>query len=102
MSGKLIRSISLVFVIVFGAIFCICMWIGYKQESYMIVPAVAFTGIYVWILLCELWGAFTGYKKTLSTRYTHWTKNHKWLSLFAIISFVIAMIALAPHLWVYW
>lgn len=102
MTGKLIRAVSLVFVIVFGAIFCVILWIGFKQESYMIVPAVAFTGIYIWILLCEVWGALFGYKKTLSTRFNHWAKKHPVLAWAALISFFIAMSALLPHLGVYW
>lgn len=101
MTGKLIRAASLIVVIVFGAIFCAILWIGFKQESYMIVPAVAFTGIYIWILITEVWGALTGYKKTLSTRYNHWAKKHPVLAWTALICFAIAMLALVPHLGVY-
>ena len=101
MSGKLIRAISLIFVIVFGAMFCASMWVGYSQEEYMIVPAVGFTGIYVWVLACEVWGALFGYKKTLSTRFNHWAKKHPTLAWFSLICFAIAMLALVPHLGVY-
>ena len=102
MTGKMIRAVSLVVVIVFGAIFCVLLWVGYAQEKYMLVPAVAFTGIYVWILLCEVWGALTGYKKTLSTRFNHWAKIHPILAWASLISFFIAMAALIPHLGVFW
>ena len=100
--GKLIRAISLVIVIVFGAIFVAINWIAFIQNKFMIVPAVCFSGIYAWVLGCEVWGAVSGYKKTLSTRWNHWAKEHPVLSWAALISFAIAMVALVPHLGVYW
>ena len=98
MNGKLIRAISLIPVIVLGGAFCAFLWIGYKQVSYMIVPAVAFTGIYIWILITEVWGATTGVKKTLSTRFNHWVKLHPVLGISSLILFWLAMTALVIHL----
>lgn len=99
MSGKLIRAIALIFVIVFGAIFCGILWVGFSQEFYMIVPAVCFTGIYLWVLGCEVWGALWGYKKTVSTRITHWIKAYPLWGFLAMLTFAISMLALPIHFW---
>jgi hypothetical protein len=101
--GKAIRNISLVIVIVFGAVFCGILWYAtFFQNGYMWIPAAGFTTIYAVVLIFEVIGATTGYKKTLSTRYNHWTKEHPVLSLVSIICFLIAMFALAPHFLAAW
>lgn len=102
MNGKLVRSISLVIVIVSGLAFCAVLWLGFAQDHNMIVPAVAFTVIYAWILICEIWGATTGVKLTLSTRYKHWASEHPVLSWVCLALFWIAMSSLCVHLGVFW
>lgn len=101
--SKWVRQISLVVVIVFGAAFCGILWYATaKQASFMWIPAAGFTTIYIVVLIYEIIGALTGYKKTLSTRYNHWAKEHPVLAWVALACFIIAMIALVPHLGVYW
>ena len=100
--GSLIRKISLVILMVSGVVFCVLLWIGYSHRDYMIVPAVGFTGVYIWFIAMEIWGALTGYKKTLSTRYKHWTTEHPVMSWIALGLFWLAMTALVVHLGVYW
>lgn len=102
MDGKIIRTVSLIILMASGALFCVLCWVGFSQNSYMIVPAVGFTGVYVWFIIMEIWGALTGYKKTLSTRWKHWATLHPVLSWVALGLFWIAMTALVIHLGVYW
>ncbi len=105
MTGKLIRAVSLIFVIVFGAIFCGLCWYGFALFPPMIIPAIAFTGIYLWVLAMEVAGVLFGYKRTLSTRWNHFaaqSRKNAIISWLALISFFIAMGALVPHLGVYW
>lgn len=102
-NGKTIRRVSLYFVIIFGGAFCGILWYAtFKQASYMWVPAACFTSLYALVLIFEVIGAMTGYKKTLSTRYNHWTKGWFWLSLIATTCFIIAMLALFPHFMAAW
>ena len=102
MDGTLIRKISLVILIITGAAFCGLCWYGYSLFKPMIIPALAFTTIYVTVLIYELIGAMFGYKKTLSTRWKHWAEDHPVLSWVALILFWVAMTALIIHLGVYW
>jgi len=102
MSGKLIRRISLWFVILCGLGFVVLLWIGYRQFKPMIVPAVIFTTLYIVVLIGEVWGATTGVKKTLSTRYKEWTQENQALSWIALGLFWTAMSALVIHLGVFW
>lgn len=102
MSGKLARAISLIVVIITGIAFCTLLWIGVHQEAYMIVPAVCFTGIYAWVLINEVWGATTGERITLSTRWKHWAAEHPVLSWTAIGLLWICILALGIHLGIFW
>lgn len=102
-NGKLIRNVSLVVVIGFGAAFCgMLWWATFKHASYMWIPAAAFTLIYIVVLVFEVIGSVTGYKKTLSTRYNHWVKQHPVFALITTLFFVIAMLALFPHFMAAW
>jgi len=102
MNGKIIRATSLIALIITGLAFCIINWIAFFQASYMIIPAVAFTVIYIWVLIMEIIGATTGYKKTLSTRWKHWAEKNPILSWTALGLFWVAMTALVVHLgWYY-
>lgn len=96
-SGKLVRKLSVIVVMVFGVLFCIGLWIGFKQDANMIVPAVGFTGVYLWFIAMEIWGVLTGNKKTLSTRLTNWVEDHKVFGSLTLITFLISMIALYIH-----
>ena len=101
--GKVVRNISLVFVVVFGAAFCGILWYAtFKQAGYMWVPAAGFTTIYAVVLIWEVIGSLTDYKKTLSTRFNHWAKEHPVLAFVSVMCFVIAMFALAPHFLFAW
>jgi len=105
MTGKLIRSLSLVVLIITALAFCVLLWIAYATYPFMLVPAVGFTGIYVWVLLVELWGALVnvgGEKDTLSTRFKHWAMKHPVMAWISLGLFWIAMTALVVHLGVYW
>ena len=100
--GKFIRSTSLVILMASAAVFCGLCWFAVSQKSYMIIPAVGFTGVYIWFIGVEIWGALTGYKKTLSTRWKHWATEYPTLSWVALGLFWVAMTALVIHLGVYW
>ena len=111
MTGKFIRRASLIVLIITGAAFCgICWWgvaVWKTEQGFrpMIVPAVGFTGTYLWFLAVEVWGALTGYKKTLSTRYKHFLQQNtkfQWVGLIGLLLFWIAMTALCVHLGVFW
>ena len=105
MSGKLWRKASLVVLIITGAAFCGMCWWGYFIFPPMIIPALAFTTIYIVVLIYEVIGAMFGYKKTLSTRYKHFLQGstmNKWIGFGGLILFWIAMTALCVHLGVFW
>lgn len=102
MNGKQIRAWSLGVVITAGLAFCGLTWLGYAQFKPMIMGAIMFSGIYIFVLIMEAIGAFFGYKKTVSTRWKHWATNHPVLSWTALGLFWIAMTALIVHLGVYW
>jgi hypothetical protein len=97
MNGKMIRKITVTIVMVFGVLFCVGLWIGFSQEPTMIVPAVGFTGVYLWFIAMEVWGVLTGNKKTLSTRLTNWVENHKVFGTLTLMCFLISMVALYIH-----
>ena len=101
-AGKLARFWSLIVLILTGAGFVGLNWLGYYQFKPMIIPALAFTSIYILVLIFEVIGALFGYKKTLSTRWKHWATQHPVLSWTALGLFWIAMTALVIHLGVYW
>jgi magnesium-transporting ATPase (P-type) len=113
-NGRIIRKVSLVIVIVAAGIFCAICWWGValwevEKDGHsvrpMIIPAIGFTGTYVWFLLVELWGALTGYKKTLSTRYKHFLQQKpEWavIGIVGLTAFLIAMVSLYVHLAVFW
>lgn len=102
MTGKFVRALTLVVLMATGAIFCAILWVGVKQVSYMIVPAVGFTGVYTWFIIMEIWGVLTGVKKTLSTRFNHWVKEHPVLGITSLTLFWLAMTALVIHLGFAW
>lgn len=105
MSGRLIRQLSLIVLIITGAAFCGLCWWAMAIFKPMWIPAACFTTIYVVVLIYELIGAMFGYKKTLSTRYKHFlqgsTKN-KIIGFGGLALFWIAMTALVVHLGVFW
>lgn len=95
--GKIGRKITVIITMVTGVLFCVGLWIGYKQDSNMIVPAVGFTGVYIWFIAMEVWGVLTGNKKTLSTRLTNWIEAHPWLGFTTLAMFLISMVSLSIH-----
>jgi len=101
-SGKIIRRVALYFTMIPAAVFCGILWYGFSKEPLMIVPAVGFTGVYVWFIGMEIWGVTTGNKKTLSKRLTAWIEENKVLGLTAVGLFGLSMIALCVHFAVYW
>jgi len=101
-TGKMIRRVSLIILMVSGVAFCVLLWIGYGHQKYMIVPAVGFTGVYVWFIIMEIWGVLFGVKKTLSTRFKHWATEHPVMAWISLGLFLLAMTSLTIHLGVYW
>ena len=102
MSGKLTRRVALWILILTGLAFVGYTWLGYSQFKPMIIGAITFTGIYLFVGVMEIIGALFGYKKTLSTRWKHWAQQHPVLSWSALGLFWVAMTALVIHLGVYW
>ena len=97
MNGKFIRRLTVIIVMVTGVLYCVGLWIGYSQDKNMIVPAVGFTGVYVWFILMEVWGVLTGNRKTLSTRLTNWIETRPIFGLLTLSMFLISMVALSIH-----
>jgi len=96
---SLLRKIFLVITIVTGAGFCAILWVGYAQVGeQMLLPAIMFTAIYVLVLIFEVVAALIGYKKTISTRITHWAEKNLLLAWSGLILFAISMLSLVFHL----
>jgi len=100
--GSLIRRVALWVLIIAGLAFVGLNWYGYHQFNYMIIPAITFTGIYLFVGVMEIIGKLFGYKETLSTRWKHWARLKPVLSWTALGLFWVAMTALVIHLGVYW
>ncbi len=94
--GKVARQVTVIIVMVTGVLFCVGLWIGYAQDHMMIVPAVGFTGVYLWFIAMEIWGVLRG-GQTLSKRLSNWIEAHPWLGYPTLAMFAISMTALAIH-----
>ena len=96
-SGKLIRRVSLISLILADIVALVTSYIGARQFDYIWLVFWGLVVINAVVIAWEIWGVTTGLKKTVSTRVKYWVQHSPVLPVIFILSFIWVFISLGVH-----